>query len=293
MFKNNKPLTLVEQKQLSKSTEAYQQGVMIYLLVKSGFEVRVKRLDKSAKKTIQNYPIVSLKNCKTEEVIPFQQKVEEEANFARNREKKEQPSDQIQRHYERNKVTIACNRTIEFVEQLGFTIEQRGTRSTKYTVKLKKFSQVIGNGIKIRKEDIFTIGGSVMKYIKGTFGKNEESVIGVDLLNSLIFPNVSIDGIKQKTEDDTIIQNERLISYEDPKEEENTIESKEINKENKSFNKCEIVDEFDLGIDIPNEFIVKEKKDLTSEITGSIVHSYDPIFSFYTPNDINSKWAKK
>ncbi|KAL7720167.1 TATA-binding protein-associated phosphoprotein [Entamoeba marina] len=313
-FPKQQKLTSVQQKQLSKSIEAYQQAVLIYLLTKKDYTIHLKKLDKKAKKTAQNYPIVSLSHKPSNTTINFQKNVEEVALQYYNREIALNPtSEQLKRHFDRNKVTIACNNLLEFIQTLGFVVEQRGTRSTKMTVKLNKISKITGNGVTIEKNDILTLGKRDEVVVNHDLVTFIDGVGGVDLNCSsekdVINNNEKIDVASSNQQNETHIEQRfepELHAPQITNREESVDELKaKMHEDNKDVNGLsvfktkninevgEVFDDFDLGV-LPEEFVVKQTDESsTINFQGSYVHSYDPMFSFYSPNDINSKWLKK
>ena len=77
-FVKTKQIDIVQLKQQSKSNEAHQQAVMIWLLIHHNYEFLIQKLDKSAKKTTQTHPIVQIIDNSSNQVIDFLQIVEEE-----------------------------------------------------------------------------------------------------------------------------------------------------------------------------------------------------------------------
>ena len=278
--------TIVEQKQLSKSFEAYQQAVLIYLLVRRGLEVTVRRLDKSAKKTDQNFPIVSIGNPATQAVVHFQKEVEEQAQQLYRIEEATHPtSEQLRRHFDRNKVTIACNKLIQFAKTLHIDIEQRGTRSTKKTVKLQKINGIKDGSLVLERSDIIRLGRQIVAYMKSLFSGNEEALVDQHLIAFMEKGAVVSEHPPQEPTPQVIPNRQDLSVFRRIEPELEFVE----------------ITDFDVGIDLPNEFVLQSSSQTTPQTTDpassglgeSIVHSYDPVLGFFPPNYINKCWKNK
>ena len=174
-FVKTKELGIVKLKQQSKSNESHQQSIMIWLLLHHDFEFLIQKLDKSAKKTTQLHPIIQIIDNRSNEVIDFLQIVEEECLVIKKKEEQEEDP-QAERHYGRNRVTLANNKLMELVTKCGYILNVKGTRSSTKTIKMTKIKSIEGNGIEINSEMMESIGSKVSLFIQNNLKAKYEQV---------------------------------------------------------------------------------------------------------------------
>lgn len=152
-------LTQRELKQESKSWEAIQQSILIFLLTKKGYRITIERPDKFAHLSKHFFIISNVeredKKMKFTEII--QQKSEEMMSNFVNIEQK-----QLKRHLDKSKSSLCVNLLIEICMKHHFDFTIRGTRSSIYTIKMQKFNEILfKNKILFSKNDILKLGSKV------------------------------------------------------------------------------------------------------------------------------------
>lgn len=168
-------LTQRELKQESKSWEAIQQSILIYLLTKQGYVVTIERPDKFAHLS-KHFFVISTLRLGTQ-VINLSEKITSMCASSLKPNAKSCQQKQLKRHCDKSRCSLSVNLLIEIAQHCGFGFTTRGTRSSIYTIKMVKFSEITHNGSSMyKKDDIFEIGGKVNDILRGAcidaFGKH-------------------------------------------------------------------------------------------------------------------------
>ena len=176
-------------KQRSKNWETFQQGVLIFLLCLNDATVVLKKQKKCAEKTLQMHPITKV--VLGDETIDFAALVEKSATEILRRDS----SDQRQRRFERNKVTIAFNELLKVVRRLGYDVLEKKTRKSEKTIRMTKFKGVVLRSVQIIGEaKIEQIGTNVNTFIAEHFEEGT-CVCGNAMLSQLRIPRRELTSI--------------------------------------------------------------------------------------------------
>ncbi|BFU22647.1 hypothetical protein EHI8A_024810 [Entamoeba histolytica HM-1:IMSS-B] len=154
-----------ELKQESKSWEAIQQSILMYLLIENGYIVTIDRPDKFAHLSKHFFVISSIKKGINE--FKFCEEIGRRCQNMTNPAIRVCQQKQLKRHFDKSKSSLCVNLLIEFAQRCGYNFTIRGTRSSIYTVKMQKFCEISKSGKTLyNKEDIFRIGSKVNDVLK-------------------------------------------------------------------------------------------------------------------------------
>ncbi|KAL7719856.1 TATA-binding protein-associated phosphoprotein [Entamoeba marina] len=187
--KQLKLLSTTEVKRESKSFEAVQQGVVIALLNYLGYSVEIKHPERLASKTIQFLIVNEL--YYEGKPLNFGDEVEAICNERYEGEKILAPNPkkvrQTRRHKDINRSALTFNRLLKYVEDRGFTIKRRYTKSSFKTLRMEKITEIsVLDKVIIDLEQIHDIGKKINSAIVKTFKKGPYKTTLIEKKNDII-----------------------------------------------------------------------------------------------------------
>lgn len=149
-----------ELKQESKSWEAVQQSILIYLLTEKGYIITIERPDKFAHLSKHFFIVTSLRNNRSS--IDLTEKISSLCAQLMKPTAKQCHQKQLKRHCDKSRCSLSVNLLIEIAQSCGYSFTTRGTRSSIYTIKMQKFSEILKDGKTLfKKDDILALGSQV------------------------------------------------------------------------------------------------------------------------------------
>ncbi|GAT93904.1 hypothetical protein CL6EHI_118390 [Entamoeba histolytica] len=149
-------------KRESKSFEAIQQGSVIAVLNTLGFVI--------TEVFFKGQPLCFGK--KIDKYVDEQFQTEIVADMSLNQIKS------LKRRRDLNRAALSFNWLVEYLEQLGYTVERRPTKSAKKTLQMEKVSKISEkNGYIITLTEMQTIGKEVNSYVISQFIKLEKTTV--------------------------------------------------------------------------------------------------------------------
>ncbi|ELP92996.1 hypothetical protein EIN_051610 [Entamoeba invadens IP1] len=131
-------------KRQSKSWEAFQQSVLMGILVKEGYTFDISVPEKYSNKVSHLFKIVSME--KAGQVFQIEEMIKEECQRLASAESKIIADvSQLKRHSDKNRVSIGLNILLKKAQEHGYDVKKRGTRGSKFTVIAHKFSEIYFN----------------------------------------------------------------------------------------------------------------------------------------------------
>ena len=175
-------------KRQSKSWEAFQQSVLMGILVKQGYTFHIIVPEKYSNKVSHLFKIQSIEKNGT--IIQIEELIRNECEKLYQLESsKISDSSQIKRHMDKNRVSIGLNTLLKEVQQLGYTVKKRGTRGSQYTVIAEKFSEIsFDEKVVYDKNTIRKIGKLINDHLLlkcKSIKKNQTITFSVDDMNQI------------------------------------------------------------------------------------------------------------
>ncbi|KAL7713267.1 hypothetical protein QTN25_009115 [Entamoeba marina] len=208
-FTNKKPrsktnvMSQRELKQESKSWEAIQQSVLIYLLVECGYSISIERPDKFAHLSKHFFVVTNVK--KSDTTINFSEEISRICQRVLRRNDNICQPKQLKRHDDKNRSSLSINLMIDFAQTHGYEFTKRGTRSSIYTIKMEKFCEILKNGkVVYGKDEIYSLGCKINDLLREMcIDSNGRQFIDISY-NDL----KSIDEIRIINDDDSLTTDE-------------------------------------------------------------------------------------
>ncbi|ELP90732.1 hypothetical protein EIN_025610 [Entamoeba invadens IP1] len=153
-------LSQKELKQESKSWEAIQQSLLIYLLIENGYSITIERPDKFAHLSKHFFVVTNVRKGFVD--INFAEEVSCTCQSMLKKDATTDQSKQLKRHFDKSRASLCVNMLIDLTQKYGYDFTIRGTRSSIYTIKMEKFCEISKNGkVLYAKDDIARVGGKV------------------------------------------------------------------------------------------------------------------------------------
>ncbi|ELP92134.1 hypothetical protein EIN_380910 [Entamoeba invadens IP1] len=189
MSKPQRAISTTEVKRESKSFEAVQQAVLIALLNYLGYSIEIKHPERLAAKTIQFLIVNEL--FYDGKSLGFGEDIESVCNERYEGEKNTAPNAkkvrQTRRHKDINRSALTFNRLLKLVEDHGYTVKRRYTKSSFKTFRMEKITDILLNDkIIIDTAQMNDIGKSVNTVITKTFKKGPYKTTLIEVKNEVI-----------------------------------------------------------------------------------------------------------
>ncbi|EDR23454.1 hypothetical protein EDI_026860 [Entamoeba dispar SAW760] len=152
-------------KRQSKSWEAFQQSVLMGILVKEGYTFNISVPEKYSNKVSHLFKIITME--KQGELIKIDEIIRNECQkLASLESKKISDASQLKRHSYKNRVSMGLNILLKEIRKHGYDVKKRGTRGSVFTIIAEKFSEIsFDQKVYYDKATIRSLGKQINDYL--------------------------------------------------------------------------------------------------------------------------------